>query len=139
MQRWIAAIVGSMLVAFGAAAPATAQLIGGGLTAQATVRLGAEQLKNGGFETISGGVPANWSTGGAWSADQLINQEASTLVPGTRQSAMNALQLLMADELPTVPLYFRPNVTAASNRLANWKPEYASNGYTWNVWEWDLR
>jgi peptide/nickel transport system substrate-binding protein len=73
------------------------------------------------------------------SADQLINQQASTLVPGTRQSAMNALQLLMAEELPTVPLYFRPNVTAASNRLANWKPEYASNGYTWNVWEWDLR
>ena len=52
---------------------------------------------------------------------------------------MNALQLLMAEELPTVPLYFRPNVTAASNRLANWKPEYASNGYTWNVWEWDLK
>jgi peptide/nickel transport system substrate-binding protein len=73
------------------------------------------------------------------SADQLINQEANTLVPATRQSAMNALQLLMADELPTMPLYFRPNVTAASNRLVNWKPEFASNGYTWNVWEWDLR
>jgi peptide/nickel transport system substrate-binding protein len=73
------------------------------------------------------------------SADQLINQEANTLVPGTRQSAMNALQLLMADELPTIPLFFRPNVTAASNRLINYKPEYASNGYTWNVWEWDLR
>jgi len=69
MQRWIAAIVGSVVVAFGAAAPATAQLIGGGLTAQPTVRLGAEQLKNGGFETISGGLPANWSAGGAWSAD----------------------------------------------------------------------
>ena len=52
---------------------------------------------------------------------------------------MDALQLLLADELPTLPLYFRPNVTAASNRIVNWKPEYASNGYTWNVWEWDLR
>ena len=52
---------------------------------------------------------------------------------------MNALQLLLADDLPTLPLYFRPNVTAASNRLVNWKPEYNSNGYTWNVWEWDLR
>ena len=28
--------------------------------------------------------------------------------------------------------------TAASNRLVNWKPEYNSNGYTWNVWEWEL-
>ena len=27
----------------------------------------------------------------------------------------------------------------ASNRLANWRPEYATNGYTWNVWQWDLR
>jgi peptide/nickel transport system substrate-binding protein len=72
------------------------------------------------------------------SADTLINTQANTLVPGTRKAAMDALQLLMAEELPTMPLYFRPNVTAASNRLANWKPEYASNGYTWNVWEWDL-
>jgi peptide/nickel transport system substrate-binding protein len=72
-------------------------------------------------------------------ADQLIAQEIGTLVPGTRSSAMNGLQLLMADELPTVPLYFRPNVTAATNRLVNYKPEYAANGSTWNIWEWDLR
>ena len=52
---------------------------------------------------------------------------------------MDALQLLLADELPTLPLYFRPNVSAASNKIVNFKPEYASNGYTWNVWEWDLR
>ena len=73
------------------------------------------------------------------SSDQLIGTEISTLVTSTRQSAMNPLQLLLADELPLLPLYFRPNVTAASNRLVNYKPEFASNGYTWNVWEWDLR
>lgn len=72
-------------------------------------------------------------------ADQLISAETGTLVPGVRKSSMNALQLLLADDLPTLPLYFRPNVTAASNRLVNWKPEYNSNPYTWNVWEWDLR
>ena len=72
-------------------------------------------------------------------ADQLIRSELGTLVPGVRQSSMNALQLLLADDLPTLPLYFRPNVTAASNRLVNWKPENNSNGYTWNVWEWDLK
>jgi len=71
MQRWITAIVGSVLIAFGASAPATAQLIGGGLTAQPTVRLGADTLKNGGFETLSGGVPANWGTGSGWAADQI--------------------------------------------------------------------
>ncbi len=49
----------------------------------------------------------------------------------------NAIAPIIKDQL--APLYFRPNVTAASNRLVNWKPEYDSNGYTWNVWEWDLR
>ena len=52
---------------------------------------------------------------------------------------MAALQLLLAEELPSIPLYFQPNVTAATDRLVNYKPEYASNGYDWNVWEWDLR
>jgi peptide/nickel transport system substrate-binding protein len=72
-------------------------------------------------------------------ADALITQESTSLVPSARQSAMAQLQLLMSDELPTIPLFFRPNVSAASNRIANFKPEFASNGYTWNVWEWDLR
>jgi len=71
--------------------------------------------------------------------DTLIAAQINTLVPANRQAAMNSLQLLMADELPTLPLFFRPNVTAASNRLANFKPEYASQGYNWNVWEWDLK
>jgi peptide/nickel transport system substrate-binding protein len=79
---------------------------------------------------------ARWNNS---TGDQLIAAESNTLVPGARSAAMNALQLVLADELPLLPLYFRPNVTAASNRLANYKPEYANNGYNWNVWEWDLR
>ena len=82
---------------------------------------------------------ANFSRYSNPTADQLISTETGTLVSGVRQSSMSALQLLLADDLPTLPLYFRPNVTAASNRLVNWKPEYNSNGYTWNVPEWDLR
>jgi peptide/nickel transport system substrate-binding protein len=72
-------------------------------------------------------------------ADQLIATESGSLVPAARQSAMFPLQLLLADDLPMVTLYYRPNVTAATNRLANWQPEYAANGYTWNAWQWDLR
>jgi hypothetical protein len=77
MQRWITAVLGSVLVAFGAATPAAAQLIGGGLTAQPTVRLGSDQAKNGGFETVSGGVPANWGTGSGWAADQLVKRSGT--------------------------------------------------------------
>ena len=80
MQRWITGILTSVLVAFGAVAPATAQttLIGsGGLTALPTVTLGPDQLKNGGFETLSGGVPANWGTGSGWAADQLTKHSGT--------------------------------------------------------------
>jgi len=72
-------------------------------------------------------------------ADQLIQREVNTLNSAERKAAMDALQLLVAEELPTVNLYFRPSVTAASARIVNIKPEFASNGYTWNIWEWDLR
>jgi peptide/nickel transport system substrate-binding protein len=82
---------------------------------------------------------SNYSRWSNPTGDTLITQESTSLVPAVRQSAMNSLQLLMAEELPTLPLFFRPSVTAASNRLANFKPEYAANGYNWNVWEWDLR
>jgi peptide/nickel transport system substrate-binding protein len=85
---------------------------------------------------FAGGNYPRWKN---QSADQLINTQANTLNTSSRKASMDALQLLLADELPTIPLYFRPNVSAASNRLANFKPEFASNGYTWNVWEWDLR
>jgi len=82
---------------------------------------------------------SNYSRWNNAAADALIVQQSTTLVPSARSGAMNSLQLLMADELPTLPLFFRPNVSAASNHIANFKPEYAANGYTWNVWEWDLR
>jgi len=82
---------------------------------------------------------SNYSRWNNQAADALINQQITSLVPNVRVSAMSSLQLLMADQNPTLPLFFRPNVTAASNRLTNYKPEYASNGYNWNSWEWDLR
>jgi ABC-type oligopeptide transport system substrate-binding subunit len=41
-------------------------------------------------------------------ADQLISAEIGTLAPGVRQSSMNTLQLLLADDLPTLPMCFRP-------------------------------
>jgi peptide/nickel transport system substrate-binding protein len=82
---------------------------------------------------------SNYSRWNDPTADSLLFQQINSLVPSVRQSAMGSFQLLMADEMPVVPLFYRPNVTAASNRLANYKPEFASNGYNWNVWEWDLR
>jgi len=85
---------------------------------------------------FSGGNYPRWKNP---TADSLLQNEANTLQPGARKAAMDALQLLLADEVPTINLFFRPNVSAASNKLINFRPEFASNGYTWNMFEWDLR
>jgi len=85
---------------------------------------------------FAGGNYPRWKNS---TADSLIQTEANTLNMSVRKPAMDALQLLLAEELPTINLYFRPNVYAAANKVANFKPEFASNGYTWNIWEWDVR
>jgi peptide/nickel transport system substrate-binding protein len=72
-------------------------------------------------------------------ADSLIARQAAILGVDERRGILAALQLIVADDLPTLPLFFRPNVSAASDRLVNFRPEYASTGYTWNAWEWDLQ
>ena len=54
------------------AAPVCAQtpLRAGGLTALPPVVLGDNLVRNSGFETVSGGVPASWTVGdGAWASD----------------------------------------------------------------------
>lgn len=80
MQRWIALVLGSVLVVLGSIthAPAqTASLVGGGLTALPAVSLGSERLANGGFETLSGGLPASWTAGTGWAVDQLVKHSGT--------------------------------------------------------------
>jgi hypothetical protein len=98
MQRWIGVVLGSVLVALGSVLPAFAQstaLVGGGLTALPSVSLGATQLKNGGFETLSGGAPASWSSGAGLSMDQLVKRSGtySYRATGSFATATQAIQL----------------------------------------------
>jgi ABC-type oligopeptide transport system substrate-binding subunit len=68
------------------------------------------------MQTISAG--RTFPNGAMPRPDQLIAQQANTMVISQRKGAMGALQLLLAEELPSNPLYLQPNVTAASNRQA---------------------
>jgi hypothetical protein len=80
MVRWITGVLGSLLVLMGSMAPATAQtsaLVGGGLTALPTTTLGPDQLVNGGFETLAGGVPAAWTAGSGLGVDQLVKRSGT--------------------------------------------------------------
>src|SRR6266850_5604482 len=50
------------------AKPSTA----GGLTALAPTNVGPNLIQDSGFETLGGGLPAAWSSGAGWSADQRV-------------------------------------------------------------------
>ena len=79
-MRRTAMLIGSVLLALGSLIPASAQttgLIGGGLTALPGQSLGPNQLRNSGFETLSGSVPASWSTGAGWAVDQQVKHSGS--------------------------------------------------------------
>jgi hypothetical protein len=80
MRRWISVVLGSMLVAVGSLTPALAQtapLVGGGLTALPSTTLGPDLLQNGGFEAVSGGVPASWTSGTGLAIDQLAKHSGA--------------------------------------------------------------
>jgi hypothetical protein len=98
MQRWIASLVGSVMIVLGGFTLATAQnpsLVGGGLTALPSVSLGPDRLANGGFETLSGGLPASWSTGSGWAVDQLVKRSGtfSYRATGGFSTSSQAVQL----------------------------------------------
>jgi hypothetical protein len=98
MQRWMNVVLGSVLVALGSVVPALAQstsLVGGGLTALPSVSLGANLVQNGGFETLSGGAPASWSTGTGLGMDQLVKRSGtfSYRATGNFATSTQTLQL----------------------------------------------
>ncbi len=98
MQQWIAGAVGSVLIVLGSLSPALAQtapLVGGGLTALPKVTLGPNQLKNAGFETVSGSVPTSWSTGTGLGLDQLVKHSGtfSYRATGTFTTISQPIQL----------------------------------------------
>jgi hypothetical protein len=98
MQRWIASVVGSVMIVLGCFTLVSAQtpsLVGGGLTALPTVSLGPDRLTNGGFETLNGGLPASWSGGSGWAVDQLVKHSGtfSYRATGSFSTSTQAVQL----------------------------------------------
>src|SRR5947207_9633001 len=72
MGRFGSAVVVGVVALF-VSAPALSQTpIAGGLTALPSTSYGPNLVQNPGFETLSGALPASWTSGGGWSADQLV-------------------------------------------------------------------
>jgi hypothetical protein len=85
MQR-IAMVCATILLSLVSLIPASAQtsgLIGGGLTALPAVSFGPDLLKNGGFETLSGSLPAAWTAGKGLAVDQAVHHAGGVSFRGT--------------------------------------------------------
>ncbi len=70
------AIIGALASGVGVA-QAQGALVAGGLTALPTITESPNKLQNPGFETLSGGFPASWSTPSGWAADLIVRHSGN--------------------------------------------------------------
>jgi peptide/nickel transport system substrate-binding protein len=70
--------------------------------------------------------------------DKLGLQQASELSQAKRKEIISKMLKIWTDELPSLPLFQRLSVTAASPKLENFKPTPSQTPETWNIHEWFL-
>lgn len=70
--------------------------------------------------------------------DRLLAAGMATLSQEERARIYRQIQRILMDDLPSLPLFYVPNVSAASRKLTGFRPGIGAIGETWNVHEWDL-
>jgi peptide/nickel transport system substrate-binding protein len=70
--------------------------------------------------------------------DKLTFQGASTVDIEARKACYFRIQELIAQEYPVIPLYFRADIDAVKDNVANYKPNPTPAGNLWNAWQWGL-
>jgi len=68
--------------------------------------------------------------------DKLTVQGLQTIDLDARKLIYFRIQEIMLQEYPVIPLYFRTNVDAVKNNVANYRPNPTPAGNLWNAWEW---
>ena len=71
-------------------------------------------------------------------ADAALTTANSELETAKRKAAYSEHQKLFTEDLPSVPLYQRLNISAAKVALKNFKPTPTQTAPTWNIQEWEL-
>lgn len=79
---------------------------------------------------------AHWSNP---EADKIIDEIMVTLVEDGRRELMVDLISLWTEDLPSIPLFFRVNISTWDPTIKNVKPIGTANPDTWNVHEWDIQ
>jgi peptide/nickel transport system substrate-binding protein len=70
--------------------------------------------------------------------DKLTLQGAGAVDLETRKQCYFRIQELIVEECPVIPLYFRADIDAVKDSIANYKPNPTPAGNLWNAWQWGL-
>lgn len=70
--------------------------------------------------------------------DRLCHAISTELDQDKRVAMLRRTQVILAEEMPVLPLYFRVEISAVKTALQNWKPTGLGPGgeVTWNVAQW---
>jgi peptide/nickel transport system substrate-binding protein len=82
------------------------------------------------------GGESNYLTYCNRAATRLMEASNSELDPAKRQALFAQADKLMANDVPTVPLYSRPNPLVWKSAIGGMKNNPASVGFGWNAEEW---
>ena len=69
-------------------------------------------------------------------ATKLLEQSNSTLTPSTRRALFQKADALFAKDIPTIPLYSRPNPLVWKSSLVGLKNNPSLTGFAWNLEQW---
>jgi peptide/nickel transport system substrate-binding protein len=69
-------------------------------------------------------------------ADELLKAAARELDEGKRAKIGQKFEDIFAEELPSLPLYFRLEISVTKKGLKNWKPTGTLQAITWNAHDW---
>ncbi len=69
-------------------------------------------------------------------ADELLSRASRELDEQKRIKIAHELEALLAEELPSLPLYFRVEASVTKKGLKNWKPTGTLQPVSWNANQW---
>ena len=71
-------------------------------------------------------------------ASQLLRDIPTVLDPKKRKEMMDRVQEIWVDELPSIPMYFRPVVAVTNKKVGNYAPTGTLTPVTWSSGGWTM-
>lgn len=82
------------------------------------------------------GAPSNWKAYCSDRVTKLLAESEAEIDPRKRASLVNKADRILADDVPTLPLYQKPTFFAFKTTLHGLRDNPSLQGPTWNVEDW---